>query len=255
MPCVCVLALLFLASDGPTYTADSIVNAADNQPGGLAPNAIGTIYGTGLSFTTRAMSGEDIKEGTLPTVLPGTGVRVSVGGILANIYYVSPGQINFLVPALLSAGPSYVQVFLDARAGPRIPVQMGSVSPALFQLDAHNAVAARLDGTVLTPDNPAHPGDIVILFANGLGQTVPPAVYSTIAPAAAVLRDMLDFRLLVDGTPADPGLVFYAGAAPGFAGLYQINCQLPASTGSNPEIRISASGQLSKAGVMLPVQP
>ena len=255
MPCVCVLALLFLASDGPTYTADSIVNAADNQPGGLAPNAIGTIYGTGLSFTTRAISADDIKEGTLPTVLPGTGVRVSVGGILANIYYVSPGQINFLVPAMLTAGPSYVQVFLDARAGPQISVPMAPVSPALFQLDAHNAVAARLDGTVVTPDNPAHPGDIVILFANALGQTVPPAVYSMIAPAAAALKDMLDFQLVLDGTPVDPALVFYAGAAPGFAGLYQINCQLPASTGPNPEIRISAEGQLSKPGVMLPVQP
>src|ERR1700694_1297248 len=123
MPCLCVLALLFLASDGPTYTSDSIVNAADNQPGALAPNAIGTIYGAGLAFTTRAIGADDIKEGMLPTVVPGTGVRVSVGGILANIYFVSPGQINFLVPALLTAGPSYVQVFLDGRAGPQVSLQ------------------------------------------------------------------------------------------------------------------------------------
>src|SRR5260370_4623595 len=255
MPCACVLALLFLAGNCPTYTTDSIVNAADNQPGGLAPNAIGTIYGTGLSFTTRAISADDIKEGMLPTVLPGPGVGVSVGGILANIYYVSPGQINFLVPALLAAGPSYVQVFLDGRAGPQVSLQMDSVSPALFQLDAQNAVATRLDGTVLTPDNPAHPGDIVILYANGLGQTVPPAVYSMVAPAAAVLKDMLAFQLMLDGTPADPGLVLYAGAAPGFAGLYQINCQLPDSTGPNPEIRIGAGGQPSKPGATLPVKP
>ena len=254
MTSVCVLALLFLASDGPTYTPNSVVNAADNQ-GGLAPNTIAAIYGTGLAFTTRAISADDIKEGTLPTVLPGTGVRVSVGGILANIYYVSPGQINFLVPALLTAGSSYVQVFLDGRAGPQVSLQVGSVSPALFQLDARSAVATRVDGTVFTADNPAHPGDIVILYATGLGQTVPPAVYSTVPPAAAVLRDMLDFRIVLDGAPADPSLVFYAGAAPGFAGLYQINCQLPDSAGPNPEIRISAGGQLSKPGVTLPVKP
>jgi len=254
MSCLCALALLFLASDGPFYTSNSIVNAADSQ-GGLAPNTIVTIYGTGLAFTTRTISADDIKEGTLPTVLPGTGVRVSVGGVLANIYYVSPGQINFLVPALLTAGSSYVQVFLDGRAGPQAPLQVGPVSPALFQLDAQNAVATRVDGTVFTADNPAHPGDIVILYATGMGQTVPPAVYSTVAPAAAVLKDMVDFRLILDGTPVDPSLVFYAGAAPGFAGLYQINCQLPDSAGPNPEIRIRAGGQLSKPRVTLPLKP
>ena len=95
----------------------------------------------------------------------------------------------------------------------------------------------------------------MILYATGLGETLPPAVYSTVAPAAAPLKDMLHFQLVLDGTPADPGLVLYAGAAPGFAGLYQINCQLPNSAGPNPEIRISASGQLSKPGVTLPVRP
>ncbi|MDP8982937.1 MAG: hypothetical protein M3O35_20360 [Acidobacteriota bacterium] len=246
--------MLFLASDAPFYTSASIVNAADSQ-GGLAPNTIVTIYGTGLAFTTRAITADDIKEGMLPTVLPNTGVRVSVGGILANIYYVSPGQINLLVPALLSPGTSYVQVFLDGRAGPQVSLPLGAVSPALFQLDSQNAVAARVDGSVVTPDNPAHPGDIAILYATGLGATVPPAVYGTVAPAAAVLKDMASFQLVLDGTPLDPSLVLYAGAAPGFAGLYQINCVLPTSTGASPEIRIGVAAQLSKTGVTLPVKP
>src|SRR5215472_6971027 len=82
--------------EGPYYTSESIVNAADNQSGGLAPNTIATMYGTGLAYTTKAITNADIHDGMLPTVLPGTGVRVLIGGLPAIIYFVSPGQINFL---------------------------------------------------------------------------------------------------------------------------------------------------------------
>src|SRR5207302_7358154 len=87
--------------EAPSYSGSSIVNSADNQPGPLAPNAIATIYGTGLAFVTRAINAQDIRGGLLPTILPGTGVQVLVGGLLASIYFVSPTQINFLVPSNL----------------------------------------------------------------------------------------------------------------------------------------------------------
>ena len=90
----------------PSYSAASIVNAADNLAGPLAPNTIATIYGTGLAYGTKWLTPDDIRGGVLPTVLPGTGVRILVGGVLANLYYVSPLQINFLVPPNLLPGAS-----------------------------------------------------------------------------------------------------------------------------------------------------
>ena len=53
----------------------------------------------------------------------------------------------------------------------------------------------------------------------------------------------------------DPSAIDYAGVAPGFAGLYQINLTLPLSTGSNPEIRLQLDGASSIPGVHLPVSP
>src|SRR5260370_14519924 len=57
----------------PSYSAASIVNAADNLAGPLAPNTIATIYGTGLAYGTKWLTADDIRGGLLPTVLPGTG--------------------------------------------------------------------------------------------------------------------------------------------------------------------------------------
>lgn len=239
----------------PSYSATSIVNAADNQPGWLAPNAIGTLYGVGLAFTTKALSANDIQSGTLPTVLPGTGVRVLIGNLPANIYFVSPGQINFLVPSILLPGKVDVQVVIDGTFGPAISVQLAPAAPALFEADAQNIVATRADGSVVTSDSPARPGDYVVLYATGMGPTAPPVPYGQLPTAAAALTHLSDLTVLLDGVAVDQNRIAYAGVAPGFAGLYQINVKLPDSTGSNPEIRVSIANQASRPGIRLPVRP
>jgi uncharacterized protein (TIGR03437 family) len=252
---VILSAALWGTPQAPVYSAASIVNAADNQVGPLAPNTIGTIYGTGLSYVTSMLTPNDMHGVELPTVLPGTGVHVLVGGIPANIYYVSPTQINFLVPASLLPAAATIEVVSNSLQGPAIPIQLAANSPALFQLDAQNAVATRPDGSLLTPDSPASPGGIVILYATGLGQTVPAAAYSEVPIAAAVLRQFADFKATLDGVAVDAGGILYAGLAPGFAGLYQINLRLPDTCGPNPEIRIGFGDTLSKPGLRLPVRP
>jgi uncharacterized protein (TIGR03437 family) len=241
--------------EGPYYTAESIVNAADNKAGRLAPNTIATMYGTGLAYTTKAITQADIHDGTLPTVLPGTGVRVLVGGLPAIIYYVSPGQINFLVPSYLLPGPVNVQVLLDGLAGPPVSVKLAAAAPALFETGKQNAVAARPNGKLISPSSPAKPGDWVILYATGLGQTVPPVIYGEVPTTAAEIGQMSEFKLMLDGVAVDKSRIYYAGLAPYFAGLYQINLKLPHSLGENPEIRIEIGKQISAAGLRLPVQP
>ncbi len=256
---VIIVALLlpaaFLKAEAPLYSAQSIVNAADNQPGALAPNALATIYGQNLAYGTQALSANDVQGGTLPTVFPNTGVHVIIGNIVANLIYVSPTQINFLVPPNLIPATVNLQVVVDSWAGPAIPIQLAAAAPGLFQLDAQNAIATEADGSLITPQTPAKPGDVIVLYATGLGQTAPPVVYSLIPNAAASIIAMASLTVSFDGVAIDPSAILYAGVAPGFGGLYQINLTLPASVGANPRIAVGVAGSVSASGVTLPVQP
>jgi len=239
----------------PVYDAASIVNAADNQSGALAPNTLGTIYGANLAYSTAAITSGNILNGVLPIVLGASETEVFVDHYPADLYYVSPTQINFLVPPDLTPQSAVVQVTIDGLAGPAISVTLARAAPGLFQLDLQNAVATEPDGSVLTPASPAKPGDIVLLYATGLGEVTPPAIYGQLPTAAAPLVAGANLSILLDGVAVDPGAIDYAGVAPGFAGLYQINLTLPASTGSNPEIRLQLDGASSIPGVHLPVSP
>ncbi len=237
----------------PVYTAASIVNAADNQSGVLAPNTLGTIYGANMAYSTAAIALNDLQGGVLPTVLGSSETQVFIGGYPADLYYVSPGQINFLVPPNMLAQPVSVYVTIDSLAGPKIALTLAPAAPGLFQLDLTNAVATRADGSVLTPASPAQPGSIAILWATGLGETNPRAIYGQIPEAAAPLVVGANLSILLDGVAVDPNAIAYAGQAPGFAGLYQINFRLPTSTSQNPEIRLQMGSAISIACVHLPV--
>jgi uncharacterized protein (TIGR03437 family) len=248
----------------PYYDAASIVNAADNQSGQLAANTIGTIYGTALAYGTAAISLNDIRNGLLPTVLGDDETQVFIGGYAADLYYVSPTQINFLVPPNMQAAPVSIYVTVDSLRGAIVPLTLGAAAPGLFQLPPGTcplpavsipqcAIATLPDGTVLTPSLPAQPGEVVTLWATGLGQTDPMPVYGQLPTAAAPLVQGAKLSILLDGKPVPPAAVSYAGIAPGFAGLYQINFQLPMSTGANPEIRVQVDGPMSASKVYLPV--
>lgn len=247
------LALLFgwsvLGADKPVprvapgYSAASIVNAADNQSDILAPNTIGTIYGTNLNY-------DGISQES----------SVFVNHFAAYLYYVSPGQINFLVPPNLLSGPALVYVVVNSVYGAMIHLTLAKAAPGLFQLYLPNAdlpyvVATLADGSVLTPTSPAKPEDVVELWATGLGETTPPAIYGQLPTTAAPLVAGANLSVLLDGTPVKASAIEYAGVAPGFAGLYQINLKLPGSTGQNPEIRLQLDGASSISGVHLAVGP
>jgi uncharacterized protein (TIGR03437 family) len=240
--------------DSLSYSAASIVNSASNQVGAFAPNTFLTIYGTNLGYTTRSISQTDIRANTLPGILPGTGVSVFINHVRASVYYVSPTQINVLIPSDSFPGPAQLQVLLDNLAGPVIPITLAATAPALFQMDTKNAIAVHADGSLLTTATPGNPGEFIVLYATGLGLSVPTPGYSEIPLSAASLRDLVKFRVLLDGIAVDPSRVAYAGVAPGFAGLYQINVKLPDDTGTNPEIRLQTPDSESPAGIHIYVK-
>ena len=205
----------------PLYTPSSIVNAASFRGGPLAPNTIGTLYGRDLAFLTRSLAAEDIYNGTLPTTLLGTGVRLLIKNTVAFIYFVSPTQVNFLVPSTLTPGPADLLFSLDGRYGEAVRIQIAEFSPALFQLDPETILATRPDGSVINSEKPAKPGDIVILYATGLCATRPRMAAGQIPTSAAILEKLSEFKVLAGGEPIDRTNILYAGAAPGFAGQGQ----------------------------------
>jgi uncharacterized protein (TIGR03437 family) len=231
---------LCASQDAPFYTAASIVNGADNQSDKLAPNAIGTIYGTNLACSTAGITTGDF----LPTNLGEA--TVIIHGQPAGLFYVSPTQINFLVPPTFVPGLDGIYVTVLTWRGPIISLTLATAAPGLFQLDAKNVVA--------TP-SPAKPGEIVVLWATGLGQTegLQPDNYLQVPTAAASLVGGANLEVLLDGAAVPSSAIQYAGVAPGFAGLYQINLTLPKSTKANPEIRLQLDGATSIPKVYLPV--
>ena len=247
---------LALAADPgfPYYTAQSIANSAANTAGYYTPNSFLSIYGQNLAYVTKPMSSDDIRAGQLPTVLEGTGVRVLINQIFADVYYVSPGQVNVLIPPSLTAGPVTVQLVNDGLAGPPVTITLSASAPVLFESDATTVIATHGNGPPVTAAQPAQPGEVVVLHATGLGPTLPAAIPNQIPQTAAGIVDRADFRVVLNGADVDPGNIQYAGVTPGFAGLFQINLLLPADAPENPQVQIGYGNQLSPPGVILPLQ-
>lgn len=225
------------------------MHAASSLGGPLAPNTLATLYGTGLAQAARGLLPGDLAGPVMPSVLPGTGVRVSVGGRQAHLLFVSPGQINFLIPSDLTPGVRNLQVGWNGLTGPPIPLTVEEAAPEVFHWDGY-VVGQRFDGSVASRTEPARPGEALTVWATGLGRTVPPAIYGQVAQGAAAL-ERSGFVVLLDGVAAP---VSYAGLAPGFAGLYQINLRVPESAGDWPVMRLGFPDGMSRAAVRLPVR-
>ncbi len=186
--------------------------------------------------------------------LTGTNVGVLINQIPADVYYVSPNQVNVLIPPSLIPGPAIVELENDGLYGPAIQITLAPAAPVLFQLDATPVIATHGLEPLVTEASPAQPGEIVVLYATGLGPTAPAALPNQIPEFAASIVDLADFEVLLNGSAVDRRLVQYAGVTPGYAGLFQINLQLPDNCPSNPEIRIGFADQLSPAGLILLVR-
>jgi uncharacterized protein (TIGR03437 family) len=186
-----------------------------------------------------------VQGGSLPTSLGNIPVRVLVNNQPAGLYFVSPRQVNVLVPTNLAPGRATVSVVISGRAGPPVNIELGTAAPALFEMGEQFVVATHANGPVVTTEAPALPGEIVVLYATGLGPTSPLTPINQLATTAATLTDMAGFQVWLDGVPVERQNILYAGVTPGFAGLYQINLRLPENCPQNPEIRVIAGNQAS----------
>lgn len=241
-------------AQAPSYTASNVVNASDYSPGPFAPGSLIAIFGTNLAFGAAGLNGDNT-SGKLPFTL--ANVTVVIDNVAAPLLYVSPTQINAMVPSNEIAGNISLQVVRQGLQGPKITITLATAAPALFVSSDHYALAqdANASFAVATGDAPAQPGDLMVLYATGLGGTQPLPGIGQIPQTAGLINGFASgaIQLLLNGVAIDSKTMPYAGLTPGFAGLYQINFFLPGSCGPNPTIRLAMGGLLSADNVMLPV--
>src|SRR5580658_502333 len=243
------LAQVPAASTAPSYSAAGIVNAATQTAGTLAPNTIATIYGTNLSYTTHAVDPGDLNGGTLPISLEG--VSVDVNGILGSLFFVSPGQINFLIPYEITSSTATVYVERQGIAGPPVTISLANTAPGFFEWNGAFAVATHADGSLISSSAPAQASEIIVLYAAGLGRTSPDVPPGHIVSVATSILYASELQILLNGAPCPASSIYYAGLTPGFAGLYQINLLLPAILPPDPEIQMVIGTQVSPALILL----
>ncbi len=166
---------------------------------------------------------------------------------------MSPTQVNALIPTNLLPGPVTLQVVLSGRAGPPVTLRLEESAPALFEAAGRTVIATHGNGPPITPDSTAAPGETVVLYATGLGPTAPQTLPNRIPTAAARLTNTA-FQVWLNGVPVPRERILYAGVTPGFAGLFQVNLQLPPDAPKDPEIPVGTPDRMSPPGPVLPVQ-
>lgn len=238
------------AGPQPAINAGGVVSAADYSAN-LAPGGIFSVLGSNLASATRGAASIP-----LPTSLEGVSVEVVDGArvLTAPLFFVSAGQINAQMPFDITS--SSVQVRVRAAAGQSSPqvVNILPRAPRLFTktLDGKGeAILVHANYTVDSAAAPASPAEIVILYLTGLGGVSPSIAAGQAGGdggAGGPLNNVNeDVTVTVDGRPAT---VYFAGLAPYFVGLYQVNFQVPEATAAGmPAIKVRAAQQESQAGV------
>jgi len=221
-------------------SAIAAVSAASYDGAMLAKDSIVAMFGSGLSQTTQVATALP-----LPTTIGGARVLIkdSAGMERASpLLFVSPAQINYLIPPDASTGWATVKVMREERTAACGGVMISAVAPGLFSADASgqgvaSGVAlrvkpngsqsyeaiARFDPTqnkfVPIPIDLEPPDDQVFLIPFGTGfrmRSSLPAVTVTIGGSAME--------------------VLFAGAVPGLAGLDQANVRLSPSLKGRGEV-------------------
>jgi uncharacterized protein (TIGR03437 family) len=226
-----------LLTEGPALLPFNIFNAASYAPitNPVAPGEFVTLFGANLSSSTQSAG----------VPLPATlgGVKVTVNGRPAPLSYVSSSQINIQIPFATSESYATIQVTTDGKLSNEVTLRANLSAPGVFTLTNDDgtfppgigpAAVLHADYSVVTADNPAKAGETLQLYVTGLGAVTPPVADGAAAPSnpPSQVNDFVSVDILDQNLVDSVANVTFAGLAPGFAGLYQINFVVPTGVAS-----------------------
>ncbi|MGH8247207.1 MAG: hypothetical protein ACREUU_12350 [Gammaproteobacteria bacterium] len=156
-------------------------------------------------------------------------------GLGANPPSVCPGETSAVVAENGVTGAEFMNLVVSPQQAHIINAcdTMAFGSPARVIFGSCLPIILRADGSPVSGANPARPGEVVSVFAVGLGPTsvaLPSGVPSPSPPIQVALPVQFRFAFRTDIRPSEAlnnGEVLFAGLTPGFVGLYQVNVRLP----------------------------
>lgn len=222
----------------PFVPAGGVLNAASfaASPAPLAPGSIAVVFGAYLNEGTQALSPSLGADGKLTTSLGGT--QITVNNVAAPILYSTPSQVSIQIPfEVAGQGTASVAVTVGGQTSAPRSINIAPTAPGFFtqnQAGTGEAIVVHENGvTLVTPQNPARRNEVVVFYLTGLGVLDPPL--ATGAPAGA--NSAAAQVSLMFGT--SNAVAEYAGAAPGFVGLNQINVRIPADAPATRDVPVS----------------
>ncbi|MDQ6699507.1 MAG: hypothetical protein M3Z36_04910 [Acidobacteriota bacterium] len=232
---------LTLDAFGNLYVADLANRVAIYYPGLIAQNAAnnlqtralapGTVAAVAALGNVNQFGSQTVSASSLPLPRQLGGIQVLLNDQPVPLYFVSPNQINFLVPMDAPTSGTADLLIVRTDTGQVLsnsPIQMDRVSPGLFtlpQTGSGQAAAINQDGTINGPQNPAPRGSIVAFYGTGQG-VVPGAPPDGTAPTGETPTPQKP-QVIIGIAPVPPENVTYSGLAPGLAGVWQVNVKIP----------------------------
>lgn len=185
-----------------------------------------------------------------PTLLDG--IKVSINGKPAYVWYLSPGQINVQAPEDIATGNVSLTVTncnatSSAFTFARRELAPGLLAPASFSISGTQYMVATFgsDGSYVLntgvgaglgiKSRPAKPGDLIIAYGIGFGDVTP-----TILPGVIVEQSNALTNPVTISFGTTPTTLSYSGLAGNFVGLYEFYITVPASL-ANGDYQISVS--------------
>jgi uncharacterized protein (TIGR03437 family) len=213
-----------------------------------------SIYGGGLGPKAGA-GGKLDAEGILETRV--SGVEVRFNGRPAPLFYVQENQINAQAPyGLAEESQAVIEVTYNGNPRGAVTVPVAEAAPGLFAVpgDPKRGVIINEDWSVNAESLPAGRNSLITLYATGEGLTTGENLDGKPAPSSPPFpQPRLPVSLTIGGYPAE---ILYAGSAPSFAGLMQINARVPGGflpAGQLPVV-LRVGGYTSQPGITIAVQ-
>ena len=220
------------------YPGISVRNSASAARTQVAPNTYASIYGAaGVFGDVTKLFTEEPNPIPMPTVVADT--RVLVNDKPAPIHFVSPSQVNFVVPKSTPTSGT-VDVIVERVSTGQVlaagSADMDVVSPAVFAAAGGRGQAAVVnqDGTINSPSNAAPRTSIIAIYATGMGNLAGSPADGDVTRGE--VRTAGTLQVIIGTAPVPDANIKFSGLAPGLISVWQINVEIPGSVAPSPAV-------------------